>query len=243
MPGAARLNDIGSGHDCFPETPITEGSPDVIINGQPAARQGDAVLLHGCPCPNAPHGVHSRKIAEGSSTVIINGKNAARIGDGINCGGVITSGSGNVIIGDTPHRSPVQDCAKQAALTRAPLLALTPMLAVEPVFAKSCLRGAGCTDAGKEEEPQGNIGEMSFYVAEPVGESSTLADKPGEVKQYAQAAKKKNTSSTVSPPQSFAAKNEPLPKTSLGAINKPQIPPMEPWYKTVFDLLVGKADA
>ncbi|WP_235207162.1 S-type pyocin domain-containing protein, partial [Pectobacterium brasiliense] len=27
------------------------------------------------------------------------------------------------------------------------------------------------------------------------------------------------------------------------AINKPQIPPMEPWYKTVFDLLVGKADA
>ncbi|KHT17931.1 S-type pyocin domain-containing protein [Pectobacterium brasiliense] len=243
MPGAARLNDIGSGHDCFPETPITEGSPDVIINGQPAARKGDTVLLHGCPCPNAPHGVHPRKIAEGSSTVIINGKNAARIGDGINCGGVIVSGSGNVIIGDTPHRSPVQECAKQAALTRAPLLALTPMLAVEPVFAKSCLRGAGCTDAGTEDEPQDNIGEMSFYVAEPVGDSSTLADKPGEVKQYAQAAKKKNTSSVVSPPQSFAGKNEPSPKTPLGAINKPQIPQMEPWYKTVFDLLVGKADA
>lgn len=243
MPGAARLNDIGSGHDCFPETPIIEGSPDVIINGQPAARLGDTVQLHGCPCPNAPHGVHSRKIAEGSSTVIINGKPAARIGDGINCGGVIVSGSGNVIIGDTPYKSPVQDCAKQAALTRAPLLALTPMLAVEPVFAKSCLRGAGCTDAGKEEEPQGNIGDMSFYVAEPVGKPITPDDKPGEVKQYAQAAKKKNTSSVVSPPRSFAGKNEPLPKTSPGAINKPQIPPMEPWYKTVFDLLVGKADA
>lgn len=243
MPGAARLNDIGSGHDCFPETPIIEGSSDVIINGQPAARQGDAVLLHGCPCSNAPHGVHSRKIAEGSSTVIINGKPAARIGDSINCGGAITSGSGNVIIGDTPHRSPVQDCAKQAALTRAPLLALTPMLAVEPVFAKSCLRGAGCTDAGKEDEPQGNIGEMSFYVAESVGESIVPADKQGEVKQYAQAAKKKNTSSAVSPPQSFVGKNEPLPKTPPGAINKPQIPPMEPWYKTIFDLLVGKADA
>ncbi|KGA42816.1 S-type Pyocin domain-containing protein [Pectobacterium odoriferum] len=244
MPGAARLNDIGSGHDCFPETPITEGSSDVIVNGQPAARQGDAVLLHGCPCPNAPHGVHSRKIAEGSSTVIINGKNAARIGDGIHCGGVITSGSGNVIIGDTPHRSPVQECAKQAALSRAPLLALTPMLAVEPVFAKSCLRGAGCTDAGKEEEPQGNIGEMSFYVAEPVEQANPSQEKSVEVKQYAQAAKKKNTSSAaVSPPQSFAGKNEPLPKTPPGAINKPQIPPMEPWYKTVFDLLVGKADA
>ncbi|MBE5212543.1 S-type pyocin domain-containing protein [Pectobacterium sp. A535-S3-A17] len=243
MPGAARLNDIGSGHDCFPETPIIEGSSDVIINGQPAARQGDAVLLHGCLCPNAPHGVHSRKIAEGSSTVIINGKNAARIGDGINCGGVIISGSGNVIIGDTPHRSPVKDCAKQAALTRAPLLVLTPMLAVEPVFAKSCLRGAGCTDAGKEEEPQDNIGEMSFYVAEPVEQANPSQEKSVEVKQYAQAAKKKNTSSAVSPPQSFAGKNEPLPKTPPGAINKPQIPPMEPWYKTIFDLLVGKADA
>lgn len=243
MPGAARLNDIGSGHDCFPETPITEGSPDVIINGQPAARQGDTVQLHGCPCPTAPHGVHSRKIAEGSSTVIINGENAARIGDSINCGGVITSGSGNVIIGDTPHRSPVQECAKQAALTRAPLLALTPMLAVEPVFAKSCLRGAGCTDAGKEEEPQGNIGEMSFYVAEPVKQANPSQEKSVEVKQYAQAAKKKNTSSAVSPPQSFTGKTEPLSKTPPGAINKPQIPPMEPWYKTVFDLLVGKADA
>ncbi|MEI0694350.1 S-type pyocin domain-containing protein [Pectobacterium aroidearum] len=243
MPGAARLNDIGSGHDCFPETPITEGSPDVIINGQPAARKGDTVLLHGCPCPNAPHGVHSRKIAEGSSSVIINGKNAARIGDGINCGGVITSGSGNVIIGDTPHRSPVHECARQAALTRAPILILSPMLTVEPVFAKSCLRGAGCTDAGKEDEPQGNIGEMSVYFSEPVGESIASTDKPGEVKQYAQATKKKNTSSVVSPPQSFAGKNEPLPKTPPGATNKSQIPPMEPWYKTVFDLLVGKADA
>lgn len=243
MPGAARLNDIGSGHDCFPETPITEDSPDVIINGQPAARRGDTVLLHGCPCPNAPHGVHSRKIAEGSSTVIINGKNAARIGDGINCGGVIFSGSGNVIIGDTPHRSPVQECAKQAALSRAQLLALTPMLAVEPVFAKSSLRGAGCTNAGTEDEPQGNIGEMSVYFSAPVGEPIAPADKPGEVKQYAQAAKKKNTSSVVSSPQSFTGKSEPLPQTPPGVINKTQIPPMEPWYKTVFDLLVGKSDA
>lgn len=32
----------------------------------------------------------------------LNGKPAACIGDSINCGSVITSGSGNVIIGDTP---------------------------------------------------------------------------------------------------------------------------------------------
>lgn len=86
------------------------------------------------------------------------------------------------------------------------------MLAVEPVFAKSCLRGAGCTDAGTGEEPQDNIGDMSFYVAEPVGESIVPADKQGEVKQYAQAAKKKNTSSAVSPPQSFAGKTNRYPR-------------------------------
>lgn len=84
---------------------------------------------------------------------------------------------------------------------------------------------------------------MSVYFSEPVGESIAPADKTGEVKQYAQAAKKKNTSSAVSPPQSFTGKNEPLSKTPPGAINKPQLPPMEPWYKTVFDLLVSKADA
>lgn len=45
MPGAARLNDIGKGHDCFPDTPVIAGSPNVIINGQPAARPGDEVEM------------------------------------------------------------------------------------------------------------------------------------------------------------------------------------------------------
>ncbi|MGR6771241.1 type VI secretion system PAAR protein [Pectobacterium brasiliense] len=226
MPGAARLNDIGSGHDCFPETPIIEGSPDVIINGQPAARQGDTVLLHGCPCPNAPHGVHSRKIAEGSSTVIINGKPAARIGDGINCGGVIISGSGNVIIGDTPHRSPVQDCAKQAALTRAPLLALTPMLTVPPVYAKSCLLTDGCTKAGTEEEPVENFGDMVLF-AQPEQDNCCgygHHDESHEVIQHAQAAKKKE-------------------KEAVATVPSPtKVPELEPWYKTLFDLLVATDD-
>ncbi|MCL6336336.1 S-type pyocin domain-containing protein [Pectobacterium atrosepticum] len=243
MSGAARLDDIGSGHDCFPETPITEGSPDVIINGQPAARKGDTLKIHGCSCPNNPHGAHSRKIAEGSSTVIINGKPAARIGDGISCGGVIISGSGNVIIGDIGYKSPVRDCAKQASLSHAPILILSPMLTIEPVFAKSCLRGAGCTNAGTEDELQGNIGEMSLYFSEPVDESIAPADEQGDIKQHAQAAKKKSEPSAVSLPKSFTGKNEPLSQSLPSAINTPQIPPMEPWYKTIFDLLVGKADA
>lgn len=52
------------------------------------------------------------------------------------------------------------------------------------VFAKSCLRGAGNIDAGTADEPQANIGEMSFYQSRP----SQPAPKP---EQHAQAAKNK----------------------------------------------------
>lgn len=214
MPGAARLNDIGSGHGNSPETPIISGSPDVLINGQPAARVGDDL---------APHSAHPRSITQGSSTVFINGKPAARIGDGIDCGGVIISGSGNVIIGDTAYKSPIQECAKQSVLNHSPLLALSPMLAVSPVYAKSCLREDGCTDAGTEEEPVENFGEMVLF-AQPVDDDCCgygHHDEAHEVVQHAQAAKKKKTETV--------ATGSPFPK----------VPQQEPWYKTVFDLWSG----
>ncbi|MFP1763128.1 S-type pyocin domain-containing protein [Lonsdalea quercina] len=227
MPGAARLNDIGSGHACFPATPVVEGSQDVIINGQPAARQGDAVQLHGCPCPNVPHGLHPRQIAAGSSTVIINGKQAARIGDEINCGGNIVSGSSNVIIGNIPYQSPVAGCAQQSAQRRDPLLALSPMLTTPPVFAKSCLRGEGCTDAGTEKETVDNFGQMALF-AQPVvddccGYRPPHANKP--VVQHAQAAKKKKLSQFTEP----AAASTPV-----------QLTGSEPWYKTLYYLMSSK---
>ncbi|MFP1811457.1 S-type pyocin domain-containing protein [Lonsdalea quercina] len=227
MPGAARLNDIGSGHACFPATPVVAGSQDVIINGQPAARQGDAVQLHGCPCPNVPHGLHPRQIAAGSSTVIINGKQAARIGDEINCGGNIVSGSSNVIIGNTPYQSPVAGCAQQSAQRRDPLLALSPMLTTPPVFAKSCLRGEGCTDAGTEKETVDNFGQMALF-AQPVvddccGYRPPHANKP--VVQHAQAAKKKKPSQFTEP----AAASTPV-----------QLTGSEPWYKTLYYLMSSK---
>ncbi|CAB5694558.1 PAAR domain-containing protein [Aeromonas dhakensis] len=128
MPSAARLGDNCAGHGCFPATPIIAGSGDVIINGKPAARKGDDVLLHACPCPNMPHGIHSRAISGGSSNVFINGKAAARVGDAIGCGGSVAAGSGNVIIGDSPYQSPAKSCAEQTAKKRLPLLALSPML-------------------------------------------------------------------------------------------------------------------
>jgi uncharacterized Zn-binding protein involved in type VI secretion len=84
MPQAARLSDP------HPEGPIVRGSPNVFINGLPAARQSDEVIHSNHP-PEA--------IVKGSSTVFINGLPAARLGDPVSCGDPITNGSPNVIIG------------------------------------------------------------------------------------------------------------------------------------------------
>ncbi len=65
---------------------------------------------------------------------------------------------------------------------------------VVPVFAKSVLRGTGNTDAGTADEPQANIGEMSFYQSVP----SQPAPEP---EQHAQAAKKKKISPPPEPPK------------------------------------------
>ena len=96
MPAQSRLGDTGSGHGSFPPTNVIAGSPNVFVNGRPAARLGDPLASHGSPSPSPPH---SRAIAAGSGSVFINGKPAARIGDAINCGGNLISGSGNVFTG------------------------------------------------------------------------------------------------------------------------------------------------
>ncbi len=95
---AARLGDIGSDHNGFPPTPIISGSPDVIINGKPAARVGDALAPHSKP----KHPPHGRTIASGANSVLINGKPAANIGSAISCGGSVIIGSADVIVGDSP---------------------------------------------------------------------------------------------------------------------------------------------
>ena len=134
MPSAARLGDSGGGHGCFPATPIIAGSGDVSINGKPAARKGDAVLLHACPCPKMPHGIHGRSLSAGSSNVSINGKPAARAGDAIDCGGSVASGSGDVFIGDTPYQSPTHECGEAASGEKIPFLRILPMATPKPAF-------------------------------------------------------------------------------------------------------------
>ncbi|OSM50620.1 3-deoxy-manno-octulosonate-8-phosphatase, partial [Aeromonas salmonicida subsp. salmonicida] len=82
---AAKVGDIGTDHDGFHPTAIIAGSPDVFIDGIPAARVGDPLAPHDKP-NNPPH---PRSIASGSSTVFINGMPAALTGGAVDCGGVI----------------------------------------------------------------------------------------------------------------------------------------------------------
>ncbi|WP_241575671.1 S-type pyocin domain-containing protein [Rosenbergiella nectarea] len=65
------------------------------------------------------------------------------------------------------------------------------------VFAKSCLRGEGCNDAGKEPEPHTHFAAMAFYQAIPPSET--------EVPQHAQTAKKKKAVDDIPKPKKRSA--------------------------------------
>ena len=95
MPPQTRLGDNDTGHDACPPRGLATGSPDVIVNGQPAGRVGDSYPAHSCPA----HPPHSGVIAAGSSTVFINNRAAGRISDPVSCGGSVAVGSPNVITG------------------------------------------------------------------------------------------------------------------------------------------------
>ncbi len=63
MAKAVKVGDQGTGHDGFPSTPVTSGSPDVKFDSVPAARVGDPLAPHDKP----KHPPHGRAIASGSS--------------------------------------------------------------------------------------------------------------------------------------------------------------------------------
>jgi uncharacterized Zn-binding protein involved in type VI secretion len=108
---------LGSSSMGAPSGEISQGSPNVFINGLPAARATD---LESCD---------AGKIAQGSATVFINGLHAARMGDKVSCGAVIVGGSGTVFIGGgtvtvLPIQSEVPEWARWAAVVVGILPAL-----------------------------------------------------------------------------------------------------------------------
>jgi len=64
------------------------------------------------------------------------------------------------------------------------------------VFAKSCLRGEGCNDAGEEQEPHTNFASMAFYQAVPPADPAS----DNEVVQHAQTAKRKKSVEDIPEP-------------------------------------------
>lgn len=86
---AARVTDPTacptSGHG---NNPIVKGSPDVLFDGLPAAREGDETACG------------SRLTSGLSSTVFINGKRAATLDSAGDHANVVIGGSGTIIIGD-----------------------------------------------------------------------------------------------------------------------------------------------
>ena len=85
MPGAARQGQDSAGGT------IVAGSANVIVNGSPVARIGDAVAGHG----RGPHS--GPTMAAGSGNVLANNIPISRAGDPATCGHP-ASGSGNVIV-------------------------------------------------------------------------------------------------------------------------------------------------
>lgn len=105
MPGQGRVSDLaeikGDAHGCpacaHPCVgPCIEGSPDVFVNGLPAARVDDPGIHAACCGPNLWNA------KTGSSTVFINGIKAHRKDDQTqHCGGMgkLITGSSDVITG------------------------------------------------------------------------------------------------------------------------------------------------
>lgn len=91
MPAAARLRDPTS-HPGL----VGQGSPNVLIEGQPAARVGDK---HVCLLPPLAGPHPPSLMAKGSASVWINGKPAVRQGDASGCGAQVTLGARKVLIG------------------------------------------------------------------------------------------------------------------------------------------------
>jgi uncharacterized Zn-binding protein involved in type VI secretion len=92
MPNAARMFDP-TGHPGL----LMQGSPDVLIENQAAARAGDK---HVCLLPPLAGPHPPSPIVKGSATVLINGRPAARQFDTAGCGAPIVQGALTVIIGD-----------------------------------------------------------------------------------------------------------------------------------------------
>ena len=93
MKPVTRVGDIHSGHQCFPPTKGSSGSPNVFANGRAVMRLGDNFKPHGCPKP------HSVIASTGYGKVLVNGKAIVRVSSKTACTATVVMGSPNVVVG------------------------------------------------------------------------------------------------------------------------------------------------
>lgn len=191
------LGDLGLDHEGYPPTPVISGSPDVMVDGKPAARVGDQLAMHSKPF----HPPHPRTIAEGSSTVMINGVPAAITGGKVSCGGV-TIGSGSVVIGDSPapaafsgstplpaRKAPASAEGQNSTTTSSPSQARSPSPAqpslpktpAGPGGSSSTSEAAASDNASTEIESQKQGVEPGFHVVrQPMKKADLIAHLYGD---------------------------------------------------------------
>jgi len=94
MPQACRIQDICTGHDCFPPRPVVQCSATVYIEKRGSVNSSHMWSLHECDGD-----IHPGFGAGGSGTVNINGVGAMRVGDSLDCGSSVMTGASTVFIG------------------------------------------------------------------------------------------------------------------------------------------------
>ena len=160
-----------------PTGAVAQGSPNVLINGLPAARATDQ------------ESCHSGKIAQGSQTVGINGLAAARVGDKTTCGAVISLGSANVLIGGPTGtflsiQSEIPSSVRWAVLFATIAISLGsaareigPMLAEinETGLARALQTGAKALKTSLEEKGGGGVPSTPSSGMKPSGSATDAA--------------------------------------------------------------------
>jgi|LakMenEpi03Aug12_release.lakeMendotaPanAssembly.Ray.scaffolds.fasta_scaffold567286_2 uncharacterized Zn-binding protein involved in type VI secretion len=96
MPALARVGDKGVPH-CSPFT-IATGSPDVFVNGRPAAFSGSMSSPHLIPFKKKKCLPHVSNVLAKPRAVFINGLPAACVGDTLTACTAIATGSLDVFI-------------------------------------------------------------------------------------------------------------------------------------------------
>ena len=173
---------------------VLEGAPNRRTNGTPVARMGDKVT-----CGKDGN---TYRIVGGMSWITTEGRLVAGSLDSYSscpCNAKIIP---RIMVQTYETRRGIgaktSNTATSAVTQGSPSSSSPAIITPLPVavYAKSCLRGEGCTDAGTEQELFDNFGHAGYYRATP--QTEQVKEEPV---QHAQAAKKHKPAEPTPPPE------------------------------------------